>query len=120
MAHKRHYRGVHKKNTIVPTWGAAITIPGEKKRYLGTWMDPEQAARAYDWVAIQHLGEKAQINWPGDREIAHYLAPKDIRFTTKAEEKEHRLAEAQLSLKRREDPLVQSYREDPAMMAYNR
>jgi hypothetical protein len=71
-------------------------------------------------VTIHHLREQAKLNWPGDREIAHLLAPTDIRFATKEKEKQHHLDERQLALERREDPLVQHYREDPAVMTYNR
>jgi hypothetical protein len=83
-------------------WGAVITLPGEKKRYLGTWKDP-------DLVAVHHFGERAHLNTPGDRYITYLFTPTEIRFSTKEEEKEHRLAERQLALECHEDPLVQHY-----------
>uniref|UniRef100_A0A8R7QXW7 AP2/ERF domain-containing protein n=1 Tax=Triticum urartu TaxID=4572 RepID=A0A8R7QXW7_TRIUA len=80
---------------------AIITVGGEK-RYLGTWKDPEKAARANDWMTIQHYGARVRLNFPGDRAIAELFAPKDMRFATKAEEKEHRQAKAQLTYKRQQ------------------
>jgi hypothetical protein len=47
-------------------------------------------------VAIQHLGEQAQCNFPTDWDVTHLLVPGDIRFATKADEKENRLAKAHL------------------------
>ena len=52
------YHGVHSKGTKIPTWGAQITVDG-RKRQLGTWRSPEEAARAYDCAAVMHHGAKA-------------------------------------------------------------
>jgi hypothetical protein len=102
MSYQRHFRGIHKKNAKVPTWGAVITLPGEKKRYLDMWRDP-------NLVAVHHFGERAHLNCHSDRYITYLFTPTDIRFSTKEEEKEHRLAERQLALERHKDPLVHHY-----------
>jgi hypothetical protein len=65
MADDGHFRGVRKNPMKVPTCGALITIC-DNKWYLGTWRNLEKATRSYDWVAIQHLGEQAQCNFPTD------------------------------------------------------
>ena len=120
MADERRFRGVYKKPTKVPTWGAAITVD-RHKYYLGTWRDPEDAARAYDWMAIQHFGDRATLNFPEYRAYARQRAPGNIRFATMAQEREHRQAEQQLALKRRQeqedDSLLEALRRDPQVMA---
>jgi hypothetical protein len=79
----------------------------DNKWYLGTWRNLEKATRSYDWVAIQHLGEQAQCNFPTDWDVTHLLVPGDIRFATKADEKENRLAKAHLrGLEPKVDPEV--------------
>ena len=86
------YRGVHRKRTKIPTWGAQITI-NKIKMQLGTWRNPEEAARAYDCMAVQHYGANARLNFEEDRAWAHLLVPEGMRVATRAEEKEHRRAE---------------------------
>ena len=60
---------MHRKATKLTTCGAAITV-ANIKYYLGTWRDPETAAPAYDWMAIQHFGERAVLNFPEHRASA--------------------------------------------------
>lgn len=65
LNHKRHrtnssgYRGVlfHRGK-----WVAKISVNG-KPRHLGTFETPEEAARAYDAVAIETRGEFAALNF---------------------------------------------------------
>jgi hypothetical protein len=105
MEDQRHYRVIHKKKTKVPTWGASITLRRERKRYLRTWKDTGWGGTFLRLGDNSSLKEKGKLNSPGDREIAHLLAPKDIRFAAKEKDKQHHLAERQLALERREDPL---------------
>ena len=112
------YRGVHRKPTKIPTWGAQITI-NKRKVQLGTFRHPEEAARAYDCMAVQHYGAYAILNFEEDRAWAHKLAPEGMRIATRTKEKEHRRAERDLARRKREedDPMVRALCEDPTVMA---
>jgi hypothetical protein len=44
-------------------WEAGINV-AKKRRYLGVFKDPADAARAYDAAALQHFGEFASLNFP--------------------------------------------------------
>ena len=89
---------------------------------LGTFRHPEEAARAYDCMAVQHYGAYGILNFEEDRAWAHNLAPEGMRIATRAEEKEHRRAERDLARRKREedDPMVRALRENPAVMALQR
>ena len=67
------------------------------------------------------LGDSAVLNFPEYRAFAQERAPRDIRFVTMAEEREHRQAEHQLRVRQRQeqqvDPLVQALLQDPQVMA---
>lgn len=53
------YRGVHKSSKY--KW--AVEFHDSKKRYrLSGFSNPQDAARAYDELAKQHLGDKAKLN----------------------------------------------------------
>jgi len=118
---KPKYCGVHSKRTKIPKWGAQITVEGVRYQ-LGSWRSPEEAALAYDCMAVQHLGAKARLNFEEYRAVAHLRAPESMRLSTRAEEKEHRQAERQLARRRHEedDPMVRALREDPEVMALQR
>ena len=79
-------------------YGCQIHIDGIK-RWVGQWASEEQAARAYDYFAIQEYGHRAlkKLNFPADRHRAADLAPPGIRHFTKSMEKEHRGAEEQIA-----------------------
>ena len=53
------YRGVSKNGS---QWQVLIMVK-KKKRYLGSFSNEEEAARAYDRVALQHHGIKAKTNY---------------------------------------------------------
>lgn len=44
-------------------WVAVISLSG-KKKYLGTFTDPIDAAKAFDAAAIAHRGTLTQLNFP--------------------------------------------------------
>lgn len=45
-------------------WRARFTVDG-KLRYLGTFTDPVEAAKAYDAAVREAFGEFARLNFPG-------------------------------------------------------
>ena len=45
-------------------WQACLHIPESGSRYLGTFLEEEEAARAYDDAALAALGERATLNFP--------------------------------------------------------
>ena len=53
------YRGVFRNDS---GYAARITEPGGKRRYLGTFRNPADAATAYDVAAVQNHGEFAVLN----------------------------------------------------------
>lgn len=59
------YKGVY-KNKCAATYTARINAGG-KSRYLGSFSDPVDAARAYDEAAREFHGEYARLNFPTER-----------------------------------------------------
>ena len=72
------YRGVSKNGS---QWQVLIMVK-KKKRYLGSFSNEEEAARAYDKVALQHHGIKAKTNYDYTKEeIEEIMAgPKLLRL----------------------------------------
>ena len=58
------FRGVSKNGS---QWQVLIMVK-KKKRYLGSFASEEEAARAYDKVALQHHGNKAKTNYDYTKE----------------------------------------------------
>lgn len=56
------YKGVSRDSRRKNSWKAAITING-KQVYICTCKTPEEAARAYDAVAMNCFGEFANLNF---------------------------------------------------------
>ncbi|KAG1655816.1 hypothetical protein FOA52_008379 [Chlamydomonas sp. UWO 241] len=60
------YRGVTWNKTNA-SWRAQLLDPQSKRsRYIGTYSSEEDAARAYDFVAVQAHGPRAKRNFPGE------------------------------------------------------
>jgi len=53
------YRGVSRNGN---QWQVLIMV-NKKKRYVGSYSNEEEAARAYDKVALQNHGTKAKTNF---------------------------------------------------------
>ena len=72
------YRGVSKNGS---QWQVLIMVD-KKKRYLGSFSSEEEAARAYDRVALQHHGIKAKTNYDySQEEVKKILAgPKLLKL----------------------------------------
>lgn len=49
-------------------WRAQIREAGGRMRYLGYFVDPVEAAKAYDTAALVHFGEFARLNFPDEAE----------------------------------------------------
>jgi hypothetical protein len=60
------FKGVHRQRS--GTWCAMIQGGGRRQRTIGTFIKPEDAARAYDDVARQVFGAFAALNFPGPGE----------------------------------------------------
>jgi hypothetical protein len=57
----RRFKGVYRNAS--GSWRAAITV-ARRQRNLGSYADPEDAARAYDAAALEAWGEFARLNFP--------------------------------------------------------
>lgn len=62
MSNKTGFRGVY-ETSWGGTWFASIKQDG-RLIYLGTFLDAESAARAYDEAALLLRGPKARLNFP--------------------------------------------------------
>lgn len=58
---KSGFRGVYQKGN---RWTALISQDGNKLKHLGTFIEKEDAAKAYDRAATERWGEFARLNFP--------------------------------------------------------
>ena len=72
------FRGVSKNGS---QWQVLIMV-NKRKRYLGSFSNEEEAARAYDRVALQHHGLKAKTNYDYTKEEVGKIinGPKMLRL----------------------------------------
>ena len=72
------YRGVSKNGS---QWQVLIMVK-KKKRYIGSFSNEEEAAKAYDKVALQHHGIKAKTNYDYTKEEVEKImaGPKVLKF----------------------------------------
>ena len=93
MEDNGRYRGVFQ--TPWGKWSAQIQNPMTgKKQWLGTFDFAKEAERAYDAMALEYQGPRAQLNFPQDAWRVSVIAPPNMRIVSKAEEQEHQKAEA--------------------------
>jgi len=59
------FKGVHLDRSS-GRWRAQIRCPGGKRLSLGSFLQPEAAARAYDEAARKLFGEFARLNFPAE------------------------------------------------------
>ena len=73
------FLGVYRKTALVRKWDymdqeikghwlARLNV-GKKRIYLGTFEHETDAAREFDFAAIEHLGDGAIVNFPDSREL---------------------------------------------------
>jgi hypothetical protein len=67
------YRGVT-ETSYGGTWFVRVRHQG-KQHYLGTFLDPVEAAQAYDRAVLQLRGKAAKLNFPS---LAGPHAPHDL------------------------------------------
>jgi hypothetical protein len=60
------YKGVSQKRN---RWRSRIFHNG-KEIYLGSYVDAQEAARAYDRAALVHFGDFARLNFPQEAQVA--------------------------------------------------
>ena len=77
------YVGVSRVQTISKRFSARITVDG-KKKHLGTYDTPKEAALAYDRVVVQHKLPSSRLNFPdglsiNDEDYEEFMNPKKKR-----------------------------------------
>lgn len=73
MSNKTGYRGVY-ETSWGDTWFASIKKDG-RSFYLGTFLDAESAARAYDEAALSLRGTAARLNFPATEPLPETTSP---------------------------------------------
>jgi len=103
-----YYRADRKK------WVGLIRLEG-KPRQIGSYNDELEAARAYDHVAVQHLGDNARLNfpeeWPPERRARVRAERDDERQRTK--DRRQRTAHAETRRRRDRKPRATGHKPRP-------
>lgn len=84
------FKGVSRDHNTRSRWMSMIARPGGGNIYLGSFINEEDAARAYDVAARARYGEFAAVNFPGEGERCAALSLNPfIHSATNSQRRQH-------------------------------